>query len=483
MRFSNLSPAITRADRLRQWSGCGPASPRPPERAGGVGDLGGLLAGWRSWRAAVSTAGSGYDGGRARLLRAIGTDSCRGVRALAFAPDGKSLAAAGLEMDSTVKIWDPQTGSLLRALVGHEATAPAACTPSVCPRVLARRQTPRHGRARQAGPDLDLETGNRGIGWPDTRTRSGRWPSPDGKTLAGGGADKSVPLWDPATGGFGPLSAGTVSGSMRWPSRRMARRSPAAAATGHGSSRSPARRAIATCDSGMGRRDGSAVCRAGPECCPWLSPRWDETRLRDRGGGPTPRRRDGRTTGRIHPRREVTALAFAPDGRRWSAAATTAVAVVALPKRPWRTGCPAPGSVNAVASADARGSSVEQRHPLCQSGRPATAAGPGGVRLWDAKTGRLVRPSAIRRNRPPRSPSPRTASGWRPGLGTALGLCGSGMLGRARSLATIRPGKAVSRWRSPRWTIPRHRRTDRTVQLRDARTERFDAPWRGTRGR
>ena len=39
------------------------------------------------------------------------------VHALAFCPDGKTLASGS--MDLTVKLWDAATGKLLRTLVGH----------------------------------------------------------------------------------------------------------------------------------------------------------------------------------------------------------------------------------------------------------------------------------------------------------------------------------------------------------------------------
>jgi WD40 repeat protein len=45
-----------------------------------------------------------YDARTGALVRAIGIDSSRGVRALAFSPDGKRLACGGLEMDKTVKL-------------------------------------------------------------------------------------------------------------------------------------------------------------------------------------------------------------------------------------------------------------------------------------------------------------------------------------------------------------------------------------------
>jgi Tol biopolymer transport system component len=72
------------------------------------------------------------------------------VYAVAFAPDGKTLAAGC--WDGTVRLWDLATGKELRPFTGHE-------------------------------------------GWVKSVAFS-----PDGQTLASGGQDGSVRLWDPATG-------------------------------------------------------------------------------------------------------------------------------------------------------------------------------------------------------------------------------------------------------------------------------------------
>ena len=70
------------------------------------------------------------------------------VDSVAFSPDGKTLASGG--KDTPIKLWDAETGKLLRTLTGHT------------------------GRVESLAF------------------------SPDGKTLAtgGGGGDTSVKLWD-----------------------------------------------------------------------------------------------------------------------------------------------------------------------------------------------------------------------------------------------------------------------------------------------
>src|SRR5205823_5558869 len=46
--------------------------------------------------------------------RLVGNESA--VTALAFAPDGKTLAGG---VDKAIRLWDPVTGQLLKALGGH----------------------------------------------------------------------------------------------------------------------------------------------------------------------------------------------------------------------------------------------------------------------------------------------------------------------------------------------------------------------------
>ncbi len=172
-----------------------------------------------------------------RQVRATLHGHERGVASLAFSPDGKTLASSS--WDLTIRLWDARTGEPRGEFATDRGRRPAG--------VLARRQDAGLGRRGQgldalgrggrlgAGPDrgvpgADLRRGlqprrpsgsppaagataeGRGFGEVkvfDARTRelSPTWPaiprsvrslafSPDGSTLASGGVDSTVRLWD-----------------------------------------------------------------------------------------------------------------------------------------------------------------------------------------------------------------------------------------------------------------------------------------------
>jgi RNA polymerase sigma factor (sigma-70 family) len=131
----------------------------------------------------------------AGALVRLGTTRLRlanGAKALAFSPDGKSLASASDDGASTVSLWDAATGKELTLLRGHRNTIRAlAFAPDG--KTLATGSNDRTIRL------WDVATGKELRRSEATAEVSTIAFSPDGKTLASGGEDP-IQLWDPATG-------------------------------------------------------------------------------------------------------------------------------------------------------------------------------------------------------------------------------------------------------------------------------------------
>jgi WD40 repeat protein len=117
------------------------------------------------------------------------------VRALAFSPDGKRLAAAGgmPAQAGEVKIWDVESRTLLRTLPGH-----ADCIYAVAFAPGGRIATSSYDKLVKL---WDADSGR------EVRTLKDHIDAvyalsftPDGKRLVSAAADRTVKVWDPATG-------------------------------------------------------------------------------------------------------------------------------------------------------------------------------------------------------------------------------------------------------------------------------------------
>jgi WD40 repeat protein len=120
------------------------------------------------------------------------------VHAVAFAPDGKTVATAGA--DRTVRLWDGQTGETKGVLEGHRQ------------RVRALAFSP-NGKALASGAGEFQDgkfAGEVKLWDPQTMALKQSWPlksnnvnalsfSPDGKLLASGGL-KGISIWDVPAG-------------------------------------------------------------------------------------------------------------------------------------------------------------------------------------------------------------------------------------------------------------------------------------------
>jgi RNA polymerase sigma factor (sigma-70 family) len=301
-----------------------------------------------------------WDAATGELLRQLGKGTAP-VQAIAFAPDGKSLAAVTL--NSSVLLWDPATGKPLVGGNAHQAGVKAAAfvggrtliTAGYDHTVRSWDLAKNEQRLVLVGGDVSagvmaVSADGKRLAWggldgkvrlcdaatgKEERAFEGHdgavWSvafSADGKRLASGGQDRTIRVWDAATG----KELNTLQGHANWVI------------------------ALAFAPSGRLLASGSLDKSA---------------RLWDLDAGKELRKLDGHT-------QEVSVVAFSPDGRTLASASrddTVRLWEAATGRLRWQFGPNKMGRAAVAFSPDGR---------LLLTGTSDTDR---GIRLWDLATG------------------------------------------------------------------------------------------------
>jgi RNA polymerase sigma factor (sigma-70 family) len=290
-----------------------------------------------------------------------------GILCLAYSPDGKTLASASA--DGTIRTWDPDKGTELQNLAGHtgrvrwvawshdgKQLASAGADGTVRVWDAAKGTEVRSITAHEGGAD--------GVAF-----------SPDGKQLVSGGEDKTVRLWDAATGK-------EVAKVVREKTIHTVAFSP----------------------------DGKLIaCGGGWEVLLW-----------DPDSGKEVRRLKGATN-------EIRSVAFAPDGKHVVAAPAYSNTVLL-----WET-----ATGKRQADAPSHQGNFVGRVAYSADGRVITSTGADGtVREWETATGKHLRSIEVKQA------GSRTAATLPEGKGWLAGTWD----GSVRVLDAT--AKEVSRWKA-----------------------------------
>ena len=128
------------------------------------------------------------------LLKTLKRHTSDGVASVSFSPDGKTIVSGGRDRNKGVRLWDANTGNLLKNLTGHtDWIASVSFSPD--------GKTTVSGSWDKTVRLWDVETGDllRTLKGHKDKVASVSF-SPDGKMLVSGSWDHTVRLWDADTG-------------------------------------------------------------------------------------------------------------------------------------------------------------------------------------------------------------------------------------------------------------------------------------------